>query len=221
MDLRNITFCYQGAPQPVLKIDNWQISRGSHVFVEGASGSGKSTLLNLLTGTLQPQSGTISLLGTAFSSLSMRKKDQFRARNIGVVFQQFNLIPYLSVAQNIEAATYFANRRKQFSIDTVSTLLESLQLPSALLHQKASALSVGQQQRVAIARALINQPQLMIVDEPTSALDANARDKFMQLLLATATNSTLIFVSHDTSLAKYFSHHYTMEALNSARSKVC
>ena len=221
MHLRDIIFRYQGAPQPVLKIDNWQINQGSHVFVEGASGSGKSTLLNLLTGTLQPQSGTISLLGTAFSSLSMRKKDQFRARNIGVVFQQFNLIPYLSVAQNIEAAAYFANRKQHFSIEAVATLLEKLQLPTALLHQKASALSVGQQQRVAIARALINQPQLMIVDEPTSALDANARDKFMQLLLATATHSTLIFVSHDTSLAKYFSHHYTMEALNSARSKVC
>ncbi|WP_218353304.1 ABC transporter ATP-binding protein [Alteromonas lipotrueiana] len=221
IQLDNIVFSYPGTSQPVLAIDHWHVAKGAHVFVEGASGSGKSTLLNLITGTLTPTSGSLSLLNTPFSELSARKKDKFRAQHIGVVFQQFNLIHYLSVAQNIEAAAYFAGRKQHYTINNAAAMLDKLQLPDSLLHQKASTLSVGQQQRIAIARALINHPQIVIVDEPTSALDANARDKFMQLLLSTAKDATLLFVSHDTSLSHHFSHHFKMENLNSARSISC
>jgi putative ABC transport system ATP-binding protein len=165
---------------------------------------------------LTPTQGDITLLSQPFSSLSNRQRDKFRARNIGVVFQQFNLIPYLSVAQNINAAVYFARSKisKTAGDDTLLHLLDKLQLPSQVLHAKADALSIGQQQRVAIARALINDPQLLIVDEPTSALDSDARDSFMSLLKDVAGESTMIFVSHDKAMENYFDRHCSISELS-------
>lgn len=220
--IEKLLFSYGKKQQPVLKIADWQIEAGQRVFLSGASGSGKSTLLNLLSGMLVPQSGEIRLLGQAFSSLSARKRDKFRARHIGVVFQQFNLVPYLSVQANIELAAYFAGG-KQYASTRARQLLQQLQLPASLLNQRADALSVGQQQRVAIARALINQPELLIVDEPTSALDANARDAFIKLLLACCDQqqSTLLFVSHDASLAQYFESHQSIQQINNLESVLC
>ena len=186
------------------------------MFLSGPSGSGKSTLLNLLCGTLTPTAGNIALLGQPFSSLSNRQRDKFRARNIGVVFQQFNLVPYLSVAQNISAAAYFSGKGNcsQKVLANTCELLDRLQLPSHVLHAKADALSIGQQQRVAIARALTNSPQLLIVDEPTSALDADARDSFMALLKEVASDSTMIFVSHDNAMERYFDRHCRISELS-------
>lgn len=200
----------------LLHIPQWQITAGQKIFLYGPSGSGKSTLLNLMTGTLSPNSGTINILGTPLSDLSARKRDKFRARHIGVVFQQFNLIPYLSVAQNIRAAAWLAGNDDQQLAQKINDTLAQLQLSTSLLEQQASQLSVGQQQRVAIARALINQPELMIVDEPTSALDATARDSFMQLLLASCkqSGSTLIFVSHDPGLSHFFDEQVSLNELN-------
>ncbi|MEE3131735.1 MAG: ATP-binding cassette domain-containing protein, partial [Pseudomonadota bacterium] len=162
------------------------------------------------------------LLAQPFSALSNRQRDKFRARNIGVVFQQFNLIPYLSVAQNINAAVYFAstNVSKTASDAKLRHLLDKLQLPSHVLHAKADALSIGQQQRVAIARALINDPQLLIVDEPTSALDTDARDSFMSLLKDVAGESTMIFVSHDKAMESYFDRHCSMSELNPSTNHI-
>jgi putative ABC transport system ATP-binding protein len=206
-----------------LKIENWQIQHGDHVFLHGESGSGKTTLLNLIAGILTPQTGEVRLLGQTFSGLSARKRDQFRARHIGVVFQQFNLIPYLTVLQNIMVAGYFA--KKSDDIERRATqLLTELKLPTSILQQQASQLSVGQQQRVAIARALINQPELLIVDEPTSALDAGARDTFMRILLDICRSklTTLLFVSHDMSLQRYFSSSIDIHSLKQSQgSTVC
>ena len=133
-----------------------------------------------------------------------------------MVFQQFNLIPYLSVAQNISAAAYFSGKgnSSQKVLANTCELLDRLQLPSHVLHAKADALSIGQQQRVAIARALINSPQLLIVDEPTSALDADARDSFMALLKEVASDSTMIFVSHDNAMERYFDRHFRISELS-------
>ncbi|WP_412727740.1 ABC transporter ATP-binding protein [Alteromonas sp. D210916BOD_24] len=216
IDIHHLQFAYDKNGAIVLAIDNWQVLQGEHVFLSGPSGSGKSTLLNLLCGTLTPTSGTISLLGQPFSALTNRQRDKFRASNIGVVFQQFNLIPYLSVLQNIQAAVYFAPSTHLDSLAVVQKakdLLTKLQLPLRILHTKADALSIGQQQRVAIARALINDPKLLIVDEPTSALDADARDNFMSLLKEVAGKSTMIFVSHDLSLSHYFDCHCKISEL--------
>lgn len=213
----NVSFSHNAAhserARPFIEIEQWHLYRGEHLFLSGPSGSGKSTFLNLLSGTLTPNRGTISLLEQPFSALSNRQRDRFRANNIGVVFQQFNLIPYLSVEQNIKAALYFAgaNIEDRDLNERILTLIEDLQLSSQLLNAKADTLSVGQQQRVAIARALINRPDILIVDEPTSALDAKARDSFMDVLKKLANNSALVFVSHDPYLKKYFSTHINMQ----------
>lgn len=211
-----LTFSYTPDSQPVLNIPQWKVSDNQHVFLSGPSGSGKSTLLNLLSGTLTPTSGSISLLGESFSSLSPRQRDKFRAQHIGVVFQQFNLISYLSVEQNIHAAVYFAQKQTTNAVTSqrLLSLLEALRLPQSILKQKADALSIGQQQRVAIARALINSPELLIVDEPTSALDTAARDSFMALLKNVAKDSTMVFVSHDMGMASHFDTTYRIDDLS-------
>ena len=206
-----------------LTVTQWQVETASRIFLHGNSGSGKTTLLNLLSGILTPTSGSISLLGKNISALSSRERDAFRAKNIGVVFQQFNLIPYLSVFKNIQLATYFAKATNIDLKNNIQVLLKSLQLPSNIIHTPVNQLSVGQQQRVAIARALINNPQILLVDEPTSALDASARDALMNVLMQICNNTqtTLIFVSHDTSLSHYFDSTLAISSLtNTNENKI-
>ncbi|MBL4631609.1 MAG: ATP-binding cassette domain-containing protein [Paraglaciecola sp.] len=185
----------------------WVVNVGQQVFLYGDSGSGKSTLLNLLSGILAPQQGSIKLFGTEMSELSNSGRDRFRAENIGVVFQQFNLIPYLSVEKNIELAVYLAKSSKQKLAESLQQLMSVLKLPSSILHIPVSSLSVGQQQRVAIMRAFINSPKLLLIDEPTSALDNPATHAFMSLLLEICQthNTTMVFVSHDSGLESFFS----------------
>ena len=204
--------------QTVMTLAHWEVQTGDRVFLHGPSGSGKTTLLNLLAGVLQPDSGEITLLGLPFSSLPTRKRDKFRAKHIGVVFQQFNLVPHLSVLKNIRLAAYFADNKASVASKAAS-MIEALRLPPDVLHQSAGSLSVGQQQRVAIARALINEPEILLVDEPTSALDTDARDAFMTMLtaLCESQNTTLIFVSHDQSLEKYLSSSVSLKALCSLK----
>lgn len=209
----SLEFSYQKNTAAVITIPSWQVAKGDSIFIQGQSGSGKSTLLNLLAGTITPTAGTITLLGVPVSSLSAGKRDRFRAKHIGVVFQQLNLIPYLTIADNIAAAMYFAGNNTATLADKLTPILSALQLPQDCLHLKADSLSVGQQQRVAIARAMINQPEIIIVDEPTSALDASARDSFMELLMTVTSDSTLLFVSHDAELKKYFSTTISMAEL--------
>lgn len=205
-------------PKSALVFSDWQLKRADQVFLHGDSGSGKSTVLNMLSGILQPQQGSIKLFGTDIVALSNRSRDAFRANNIGVVFQQFNLVPYLSVYQNIKLATYFGNAGKDDKGNTkqhVERLLEQLKLDQSLMHRKVSELSVGQRQRVAILRAFANSPSLLLVDEPTSALDASARNAFMNMLLSTSVSqgTTMVFVSHDEALKEHFQHHVSMASL--------
>lgn len=209
------------ANTPDLFIPTWRVERGSRLFLYGDSGSGKTTLLNLLAGVLKPNKGTIKLLDCTVSAMKARQRDKFRAQHIGVVFQQFNLIPYLSVIKNIQLASYFASTKPSTIDESARALLSKLRLPDDVLHKRAAELSVGQQQRVAIARALINQPEILLVDEPTSALDASARDAFMSLLIETcqAANTTLIFVSHDMSLQDYFEASIAMPFLSQPKSQ--
>lgn len=224
--LNQLRFSYPGATTEVLNIPEWQLNQGERCFVFGASGAGKSTLMNLLSGVLKPSSGEIWVQGENLSALSSKKRDQFRARHIGVVFQQFNLIPYLTVAENIRLASWFSGFKEGALGDSfeerLAQLLETLQLPLSVLQRPSGELSVGQQQRVAIVRALINQPELVIVDEPTSALDTYARDSFMQLLMSTcsAQASSLLFVSHDLALQSYFDVHLALGELNQAKGEL-
>ncbi len=198
----------------ILNIDTWQLNQGERCFIYGRSGTGKSTLLNIIAGMLQAQQGNILVFGHDLNKLSTRQRDRFRAKNMGVIFQQFNLLPYLSVVDNIHLSQHFA----KYHIDAAyfKQLLDALELSNALLKQKAYQLSVGQQQRVAVARALIHRPPLIIADEPTSALDEETRDGFMSLLLSLCkqNNSTLLFVSHDKTLAHHFDQQVDLKILN-------
>ena len=215
IQIENCQFRYHpDSDKALLQIAHWRVEKGETVFVYGPSGSGKSTLLNLLAGILLPQQGNISLDNVIVNRLSHRKRDAFRARHIGMVFQRFNLIPYLTVADNIKLASHFSLRDKQYLQQRRDGLLNALHLDPEILMRPASQLSVGQQQRVAIVRALINEPELLIVDEPTSALDSDARDSFVDLLLdqIKAAQATLLFVSHDRSLARHFSRQLDIQS---------
>tara|TARA_R110002167_G_scaffold130523_2_gene314003 strand:+ start:991 stop:1713 length:723 start_codon:yes stop_codon:yes gene_type:complete len=216
IDIKGLYHSYSKSNDALgIVIPRWSLRRAERIFLYGESGSGKTTLLNLLAGVLNPTKGEIQLLEEEFSSLASRRKDRFRAQHIGVVFQQFNLIPYLSVLKNIQIAAYFAGNTKSQVEQTVSDILLKLKLSPDVLQRPAGALSVGQQQRVAIARALINAPEILLVDEPTSALDAAARDAFMEILIEICqlTTTTLVFVSHDMYLQRFFDASVEMSSL--------
>jgi putative ABC transport system ATP-binding protein len=192
-----------------LTVDDIALGAGSSLFLHGPSGSGKSTLLNLIGGVLLPERGTIDLLGQDMCRLAPGQRDAFRADHMGFIFQQFNLVPYLSALDNVLLPCRFSARRAARAGDARAAahrLCAALDLDPALLARNAAALSVGQQQRVAAARALIGQPEILIADEPTSALDADRQTRFVELLLAEArqTRSAVVFVSHDLRLAQYF-----------------
>ncbi len=220
IEIDDVCHSYGRSPQATtFRLPQWHVEKGDKVFLHGNSGSGKSTLLNLLSGVLAPQSGSIKLLGNNTTALSNAKRDLFRAQHIGVVFQTFNLIPYLSVKGNIELAVHFAKGNTKGAKADVTqrmlSLLDTLKLSADILERPVKQLSIGQQQRVAIVRALINTPEILLVDEPTSALDASARDAFMEELMSTATASqtTMIFVSHDQALSAFFSNHTDIQAI--------
>ena len=183
ISINNLKYIWPGATTPTLDVPEFEVARGESVFLRGASGSGKSTLLSLMSGILAASSGSVKVLDVELAELSVRKRDRFRAEHIGIVFQQFNLIPFLTVGGNLRLAARFARQANQETEEQARSLVQALQLHPDLLEQRADRLSVGQQQRVAIARAFINKPDLILADEPTSALDADARDHFVRLLL--------------------------------------
>ncbi len=217
--LQKLEFSYKDQHRERLLVPHFEIHQRQHSFIYGPSGSGKSTLLKLICGTLLAQKGLIEILGQNLNLLSAHKRDSFRGNHMGIIFQQFNLLPFASVLQNIEFALTFSKHRR----DKVSNfqqeaehLLDSLKLdPKRYAHIKAGALSTGQQQRVAVARALIGAPELIIADEPTSALDDDATAAFMELTinLAKQQQSTLIMVSHNRNLQQYFDHHYPLQEI--------
>ena len=216
INIKDLVFRFEPDKAPVLTIPSWRVDAAQRVFLQGDSGSGKSTLLGLLAGLRLPTSGTIDVLGTTVSDLSGRKRDAFRARNVGVVFQQFNLIPFLSVLDNILLAAHFSGGSTSTIRNRALELLERVNLEAGLGARKAAQLSIGQQQRVAIVRALINSPALLLVDEPTSALDQNNKEAFLNLLndVVDDARCAMIFVSHDPSIGDLFDHRVTLNDLN-------
>ena len=214
--LHNLNYTFQGSSLPVLSIPAWQVARNERVFLQGESGSGKSTLLGLLAGLQLPTLGEVEILGARMSALGAGKRDRFRAKHLGVVFQQFNLIPYLSALENVLLAAQFGTLDRRGARQRAIELLESVNLPSSLHDRKAAALSIGQQQRVAIVRALINEPSLLLVDEPTSALDHNNRDAFLALLfdMLADMDCAMVFVSHDPTIGRLFDKQVRLAELN-------
>lgn len=220
IDLANLKFSYPEQPSfRVLDIPSWSLSAGEHTLIHGSSGSGKSTLLNILNGLLSVDGGHVKVLGQRIDEMTNRQRDTFRANNIGYVFQQFNLIPYLNAVDNIQLASYFSKSISKPTLTTeIKALLQTLNIPEKDWRKPVRALSIGQQQRIAIARALINKPALLIADEPTSSLDQENSDAFMKLLMALVDKHkiTLLFVSHDISLSHYFSRIESLSDINHA-----
>jgi putative ABC transport system ATP-binding protein len=179
------------------------------VLLLGESGSGKSTLLSLICGTIVADAGEVLVAGTNIATLSPGQRDGFRAEQIGLIFQQFNLLPFASVLDNITLPLQFAAQRRARVSDPnaeARKLCQDLRLQKDVVSARAGTLSVGQQQRVAAARALIGSPPLIIADEPTSSLDAATQATFLELLFAQSRThgASVLMVSHDARLSDQF-----------------
>jgi len=225
LELYDVKFGYDHS-ETLIHIDELRIARGESVFLRGPSGSGKSTLLGLIGGVLHPREGHISICGTDITTLSSGKRDEMRADHLGIIFQQLNLLPYLSIIQNVTLPCRFsstradrANKKNVSVADTARDLIKDLGLDETFADRKVGNLSIGQQQRVAVARALIGGPDLIIADEPTSALDSDNRDRFIELLDTQRKrfDCSLLFVSHDLSLAKHFDRSVDLTTLNKVK----
>ncbi|MEM7431080.1 MAG: ABC transporter ATP-binding protein [Pseudomonadota bacterium] len=216
-----------GSGNDILNISGLQVGRSERVFLFGPSGCGKSTLLALIGGVLVPRAGTVDILDTSISAMKSAARDRVRANHVGFIFQQFNLVPYLSVVDNVCLPCRYSPRRLDRATESdgsaeksAARLLDALGIDAELRARKSTDLSVGQQQRVAAARALIGRPEVIIADEPTSSLDMDRRREFIDLLLTECdqSNSAVVFVSHDASLAEHFDRSIDLTDLNSATS---
>lgn len=221
IQVNDLHFRWRADLPEVLHIPALTVEQGERVFIQGASGSGKSTLLSLLAGINLPSVGEVAILGHSISQLNAAARDRFRADHIGFVFQLFNLIPYLSVLENVTLPCRFSAVRRDKIGDAqheAQRLLHHLNLPDEMIHRPVTELSVGQQQRVATARALIGAPELIIADEPTSALDTDTRAAFVDLLFqeCTAAGAALLFVSHDRQLQDLFERNIVLQSINRA-----
>lgn len=215
--LEQVAFNWAGRDAFGLEIPDFRVGQGERVLLLGESGSGKSTLLSLICGINAPQTGSIRVDDTEMVAMRPAARDRFRAEKIGIVFQQFNLLPYASPMDNILLPLRFAPERRARAKDARAAafaLTDALGLTRELMDARtAQRLSVGQQQRVAVARALIGAPSLIVADEPTSALDAGSQASFLDLLFTqcAAANSTLLMVSHDERLGPRFDRCIRME----------
>jgi len=222
--LKEVDFAWHTKANLTIKSGNLSVEEHEHVFIRGASGSGKSTLLNIIGGIVTPQRGQVEIVGQDFCQLKELQRDRLRADHIGFIFQQFNLIPYLSILENVTLPCRFSKLRRANAIERSGSVVEEAVYLLSRLYSKGrlsfnrttSELSVGQQQRVAAARALIGQPQLIIADEPTSSLDYDAREAFMALLFdeIKLSGSTLLYVSHDPTHQHLFDSVVDMSVIN-------
>jgi putative ABC transport system ATP-binding protein len=225
IELNQLEFTWPGETKPTVSIERWSVKAGEHVFLQGASGAGKSTLLSLLAGVQANYRGSIKVLGQEWRLLRGSQRDQFRAEHIGLIFQQFNLIPYLNALENVCLPLRFAKakaaasttEKKSNALESARSLLVGLGVRADQHNKPARLLSVGQQQRVAAVRAMIGQPELILADEPTSALDHDNQMQFIEQLMAMAgkQNSAIVFVSHDQRLSTHFSRSVQLSELNS------
>ena len=218
LKLRKVFFRWPGRSSFSLSLADLTVSYGEKLLLLGASGTGKSTLLSVISGTLLPDQGSVEIAKTEITNLSASARDRLLAEQLGLIFQQFNLLPFGSVADNILLPLRFAPIRRNRVKDAkseVARLCAALGLPVDIGREKASSLSVGQQQRVAVARALIGHPPLIIADEPTSALDINSQDAFLDLLFTQAQTqgTSIVMVSHDERLGPRFDRILHMEEI--------
>ena len=193
----------------MISFDNWKINTAEQWLLLGASGSGKTTLLHILTGILKPTNGEVVIDSTSIYKLGAKDLDQFRGRNIGIVFQRPHLIKSLTISENLTMAQSFANLK--VDNNRISEVLESLDIVDKK-NSYPNELSQGQLQRVSIARAVINKPALLIADEPTSSLDDYNATAVLNLLLSQSSlnEATLIVATHDNRVKQAFTNRYEL-----------
>ena len=224
LELKDVCFRWPNQDRATIDLPELKIDQGERIFLQGPSGSGKSTLLSLVGGILVAESGSLRVLGEELKSLSRARRDAFRVTHLGFIFQLFNLLPYLSLEENVLLPLRFSKKRAQRAgrnqaerLEEAQRLLTALGLSEPLKEGRPVVeLSVGQQQRVAAARALIGRPELVIADEPTSALDTDLREVFLNLLFAECdkAGSALLFVSHDSELSRFFGRSLSLPQIN-------
>ena len=222
--ISDIKFRWRFDDPLVIDVPELAVEKGECLFLSGPSGSGKSTLLSLLGGVLEPESGKIFLNSENIVSMAAKDRDTFRADHLGLLFQMFNLMPFLSILKNVTLPCLFSRiRRERATQKSGSVEAEAKRLLSCMgLNQEeigdrsVNLLSAGQQQRVAAARALLGNPEFIIADEPTSALDSGTRQAFLKLLFneVKAADSTMVFVSHDDSLSSFFDRSISLKDIN-------
>jgi putative ABC transport system ATP-binding protein len=204
-ELREVRRYFKRGPTEVRAVNgiDLDIDTGEFIAIEGPSGSGKSTLLQLLGGLERPTGGSLTFDGTSLGDRSDRQLTQFRARDVGFVFQHFNLIPTLTAAENVQAPLTVSTIPRSEHADRVTELLTQVGLDARRDHLPSN-LSGGEQQRVAIARALANRPRVILADEPTGNLDSKTTGEIIDLLARAAaeTDVTVIVVTHADHVAK-------------------
>jgi putative ABC transport system ATP-binding protein len=205
VELRNLSKSYHRGGQilPVLTDINLDIREGEFMALMGPSGSGKSTLLNLIAGLDQADSGTIHVAGVDITTLSESELAQWRALNVGFIFQFYNLIPVLTAFENVELPLILTDLSKKERRDHVATALNLVNLDDRMDHYPGQ-LSGGQQQRVAIARAMVTDPAILVADEPTGDLDRTSAEEVLNLMgrLSREAGKTIVMVTHDPRAAR-------------------
>lgn len=206
LQIEDLKFWYTGK-EFQLEISNLKINKGSKVAILGKSGSGKTTLAHLISGILKPQSGLIRFMGQNISNLSDRERRAYRIKNIGFIFQEFELIEYLSVLDNL-ILPYKLNKSlslNEETINRVKAIAGRIEIENKL-HKYPNQLSGGERQRLATARALITSPALVIADEPTGNLDTQTANKVLNEIIkqSSKSNSTLLMITHDPRLLESF-----------------
>ncbi|HYE62018.1 MAG TPA: ABC transporter ATP-binding protein [Phycisphaerales bacterium] len=212
LNITGLSFSYQSGEQPFrLDLPSLSLASGEQCLLTAASGRGKSTLLALIAGLIDPHRGTIEVAGTNIHSLHGHKRDLFRGRHIGMIFQTFNLLQGFTALENVKAALMLAGHSPRVQQEKAKALLDRLGI--ARQGALVETLSVGQQQRVAVARAMAVDPVLVLADEPTASLDPENAVAAMDLIqgLCREKNAALLCVSHDPSMASRFARR---EALN-------
>jgi len=195
-----------------LKQADFEANRGELIMLVGPSGCGKTTLLSVIAGTLTPQAGTVEVFGQRLDGLSQEELTTFRRKHLGFVFQSFNLIPTLTVLENVMVPLLIQGTAQAVAVAKARAMLEKVGLKGRE-DGRPNALSGGQQQRVAIARALVHEPSLLICDEPTSALDKDTGAQIMQMVrdLSRSPDRCVVVVTHDHRIFRFADRIAEME----------
>jgi ABC-type lipoprotein export system ATPase subunit len=214
LEINDLQFRYGGNDGFALGVRSLKVEAGEQVVLTGRSGSGKSTLLYLIAGLVEPSAGEVRVNGQAVHKMCGHRRDEFRGRNIGMIFQTFNLLTGFTASENVQAALMFSKVPHHEHRGRAVKLLSQLGIDQP--QQNAERLSVGQQQRVAVARALACDPVLVLADEPTASLDPENAANAMKLIQEACRErgSALLCVSHDPSMPARFERSVSVESIS-------